>query len=156
MPKDPQRFAELFGAKLVGEVPDVGDGPFGMARLAHLLHRRLTPGQGERPGRPTDPAWEARYKVPMSRATLRQLTDLACSMSSPARQVSPMQLAAQLLEEALARVGAKTEIRAEEAFTDPAAPASSEGVKARPKSRKTPPQHGPENGTRVPRRRKKA
>jgi hypothetical protein len=39
MPKDPQEFADLLGAKIVGEVPDVGGGPFGMARLAHLMHR---------------------------------------------------------------------------------------------------------------------
>jgi hypothetical protein len=153
MPKDPQKFAELFGAKLVGQVPDVGGGPFGMARLAHLLHQRLTPGQGERPGRPTDPTWEARYKVPMSQATLRQLTDIAQEMSSAERQVSPMQLAAQLLEEALASVGAKKETRVEE---PPAAPAPSEAVKPRPRRKKTPPQHDPENGTQVARRRKKS
>jgi len=33
MPKNPQEFADLLGATLVGEVPDVGGGPFGMARL---------------------------------------------------------------------------------------------------------------------------
>jgi hypothetical protein len=38
MPENPQEFAELFGAKLVGELPDVGGGPFGMARLARLLY----------------------------------------------------------------------------------------------------------------------
>ena len=41
MPKNPREFAELFGARIVGEVPDVGGGPFGMARLAHLMHQRL-------------------------------------------------------------------------------------------------------------------
>ena len=49
MPKYPQEFADLLGAKVVGEVPEVGCGPFGMARLAHLMYERLTPGQGERP-----------------------------------------------------------------------------------------------------------
>jgi hypothetical protein len=62
MPKDPQEFADLLGAKIVGEVPDVGGGPFGMARLAHLMHRRLTPGQGERPGRATDATRSSRPK----------------------------------------------------------------------------------------------
>ena len=40
MPKNPQRFADLLGAKLVGQIPDIGSGPFGMARLARIMHRR--------------------------------------------------------------------------------------------------------------------
>lgn len=51
---DPQEIAKLFGAKIVGETPDVGGGPFGMARLAHIMHKRLTLGEGQRTGRPTD------------------------------------------------------------------------------------------------------
>jgi hypothetical protein len=98
MSAGPQHLAELLGAKVVGEVPDVGGGPFGMARLAHLMHRRLTPSQGERPGRPTDVTWACRPKVPMSAATRRRLAELAAAMSTPERRVSPMQLAAQLLE----------------------------------------------------------
>jgi hypothetical protein len=104
MPKNPQKFAELFGAKLVGQLPDLGSGPFGMARLAQIMHQRLTPSQGERPGRPTDASWESRPKVPMSEATQRQLAEIAVKISTPERQVSPMQVAALLLEEALARV----------------------------------------------------
>lgn len=130
MPKDPQKFAELFGAKLVGAIPDVGGGPFGMARLAHILHQRLTPGQGERPGRPTNPNWVTRCKVPMSRATLDQLTRMAEEMSSDQRQVSPMQVAAQLLEDALDRVRVKTEAPAAEIEHDPDDLASAEGAKA--------------------------
>ena len=106
MPKNPQEFADLLGAKVLGEVPDVGGGPFGMARLAHLMHQRLTPSQGERPGRPTDSTWASRPKVPMSEATLRRLAELAEAMSTPERRVSPMQVAAQLLEEAVGRVEA--------------------------------------------------
>jgi hypothetical protein len=108
VPIDPQEFAQLLGAEIVGEVPDVGGGPFGMARLARLLHERLTPSRGERPGRPTDPNWVTRCKVPMSDATLRGLVELAEQMSTAGRKVSPMQVAAQLLEEALDRVRAKT------------------------------------------------
>ncbi len=104
MPKDPQKFADLLGAKIVGEVPDVGGGPFGMARLAHIMHERLTPSQGERPGRPTDSTWASRPKVPMSEATRKRLVEIAEAMSTPERQVSPMQVAAQLLEEAVAHV----------------------------------------------------
>jgi hypothetical protein len=109
MPKNPQEFANLFGAKIVGEVPDVSGGPFGMARLAHIMHQRLTPSQGERPGRPTDSTWEDRPKVPMSEATQRRLAEIAAQLSTPQRRVSPMQVAAQLLEEAVRCVEVKTE-----------------------------------------------
>ena len=118
MPKDPQEFADLFKAKIVGEVPDVGGGPFGMARLAHLMHQRLTPSQGDRPGRPTDATWASRPKVPMSEATQRRLAEIAEAMSTPGRRVSPMQVAAQLLEEAVLRVRTEGEGPAEEIKND--------------------------------------
>lgn len=118
MPKDPEKFARLFGAKHVGRLPDVGGGPFGMARLAHLMHERLTPSRGERPGRPTDPNWATRCKVPMSDATLQKLTELAETMSTAERKVSPMQVAAQLLEEALGRVGAANGVGVEALLGD--------------------------------------
>jgi hypothetical protein len=102
----------MLGAEIVGEVPDVGGGPFGMARLAHIMHERLTPSRGERPGRPTDPSWVTRCKVPMSDATLHRLTELAEEMSTAERKVSPMQVAAQLLEEAVSRVGESTPVHA--------------------------------------------
>ena len=104
MPVDPHEFARMLGAEIVGEVPDVGGGPFGMARLAHILHQQLTPSRGERPGRPTNPSWTIRPKVPMSQKTARKLASIAKAMSTPERKVSPMQVAAQLLQEALARL----------------------------------------------------
>lgn len=108
MAKNRDRLAQLLGAKIVGRVPDVGGGAFGMARLAHFLHQKLTPSQGERPGRPTDPNWVIRPKVPMSQATAEKLAQIAKALSSPQRKVSPMQVAAQLVEEAVARVRAKS------------------------------------------------
>src|SRR5438067_13747391 len=99
MPIDRQEFAPLLGAEIVGEVPDVGAGPFGMARLARVLHQRLAPSRGERPGRPTSPDWSIRPKVPMSEATAQRLAEIAEAMSTPERKVSPMQVAGQLLEE---------------------------------------------------------
>jgi hypothetical protein len=101
MPRNPQEFADLFGAKIVGAVPEVADGPFSIARLAHIMHRRLTPSRGQRPGRPTDSSWEDRPKVPMSHATQRRLAEIAAEISTPERSVSPMQVAAQLLEVAV-------------------------------------------------------
>src|SRR5258708_16775246 len=102
MAKNRDKLAALLGAKIVGEVPDIGGGAFGMARLAHFLHQRLTPSQGERPGRPTNPNWVIRPKVPMSEATAEKLAQLAATLSTAERKVSPMQVAAQLLEEAVA------------------------------------------------------
>lgn len=129
MPTNPQEFSDLLGAKYVGEVPDVGGGPFGMARLARIMHARLTPSQGERPGRPTDPSWGLRLKVPLSEATYRTLAALAEGMSTPARRVSAMQLAAPLLEEAVERVEREAPGTAEELPHDLA---SSAGAKAEP------------------------
>ena len=101
MATDPQVIAKLFGATYVGEVPAVAGGPFAMAQLAHILHQRLTPSQGQRPGRPTDATWDSRSKVPMRESTKQRLAELARRMSTPERQVSPMQVAAQLLEDAV-------------------------------------------------------
>ena len=102
MARNIDTIAELLNAEKAGRVPDVGGGAFGAARLARLLHERLTPGQGRRPGRPSDPAWVKHPKVPMSEVTAQKLTKLAEQVSTPDRKVSPMQVAAQLLEEALA------------------------------------------------------
>jgi hypothetical protein len=57
MAKNRERLAELLGARIIGEVADVGGGAFGMARMAHMLHQRLRPGQGECPDQPADPNW---------------------------------------------------------------------------------------------------
>jgi len=101
MAQDREKLAKLLGAKVVAAVPDVGGGAFGMARLARILHERLTPSQGDRPGRPTNPHWEIRPKVPMSKTTARRLKQIAKSMSTSDRSISSMQVAAQLLEEAV-------------------------------------------------------
>jgi hypothetical protein len=134
MPIDPQEFAALLGAEIVGEVPDVGGGPFGMARLAHILQERLTPSQGQRPGRPTNPNWVTRCKVPMSDATLKKLAELAEEASTAERKVSPMQVAAQLLEEAVGRAGVKAVSPDEERVLDSKAgePSAPKRIKIRP------------------------
>jgi hypothetical protein len=106
MARNREKLAKLLGAQIVGSVPRVGGGAFGMARLAQLLHQRLAPSQGERPGRPTDTTWVIRPKVPMSKATHAKLTKLANRASSTDRKVTAMQLAAHLLEEAVAQLEA--------------------------------------------------
>jgi hypothetical protein len=104
MTLDPNNIAARLGAAHVGSVPDIGGGAFGMAHLAAMLQERLEPSRGLRPGRPTDVRWILHPKVPMSRETETQLILLAERLSSPERRISPMQLAAQLLEESVQKL----------------------------------------------------
>lgn len=94
--------AKKLGAEVVATLPEYSAGAFGIAKLAGMLRDRLEPGQGKRPGRPSDPRWVKRPKVPVTKETERRLEELASLLSDDARKVSPMQVAAQLLEEAAA------------------------------------------------------
>jgi hypothetical protein len=105
MVKNIDAIAGRLGARRIAQVPEVGGGAFGAARLARILEQlrsRLVPSQGRRVGRPTDAEWVRHPKVPMSEATARRLIRLAEEASTPGRKISPMQLAAQILEDALA------------------------------------------------------
>jgi hypothetical protein len=107
MAKNIKSIAAGLGAKLVGQVPDTGGGAFGAARLAKCvenLQGRLVPSQGKRTGRPSDASWVRHPKIPMSENTQRRLQRLAERASASGRKVSPMQIAAQILEDALAGV----------------------------------------------------
>src|ERR1700692_1218704 len=80
MAKNTKKRAEALGATRVVKVPDTGGGAFGVARLGHIVETiqgRLSPGQGLRPGRPTDASWVRHPKVPMSEATRQGLIRLA-------------------------------------------------------------------------------
>jgi hypothetical protein len=101
MAKNINKIAKKLGATVRGKVPATGGGAFGMARLAEILTTRLQPSQGLRPGRPSDPNWVLQGKVPMTEQTKEQLTILAEKLSGEGRRVSPMQVAAQLLEESV-------------------------------------------------------
>ena len=108
MAKNIKKIADLLGAKIVADLPETGGGTFGAARLAEIVARlqtRLEPGQGKRPGRPTAAEWVHHRKLPMSDETFKKLEELAAKASTEERRVAPMQLAAQLLEEAIARCG---------------------------------------------------
>jgi hypothetical protein len=105
MAKNIQKIADLLSARVVSQIPETGGGAFGAARLPQLiasLRARLEPSEGLRPGRPTDASWVRHPKVPMSEETMRKLARLAELASTPERRISPMQVAAQLLEEAVA------------------------------------------------------
>ncbi len=107
MAKNIKKIARELGATVVVQVPDTGGGAFGAARLGQIvsqLQSRLRPSEGKRPGRPTDPSWVRSPKVPMSRETETKLAQLATRASKAGRRVSPMQVAAQLLEDALSRL----------------------------------------------------
>ena len=102
MAKNVETLAKKLGATVVGTVPDYSAGAFGMATLAETLRERLEPSAGKRPGRPSNPAWSKRPKVPMAPETEQRLKELANLLSAGERQVSPMQVAALILEQATA------------------------------------------------------
>ena len=68
--------------------------------LGERLRGRLEPGQGERPGRPSDPTWTLQRKLSMNERTLEMLEQAASAVSTDERRVSPMQIAALLIEDA--------------------------------------------------------
>ena len=101
MAKNVKKIATSLGATIGEPVPDTGGGAFGMSQLAAVLSARLEPIQGKRPGRPSDPSWVYYRKIPMSEETLERLEEIAESVSTDERKVSPMQVAAQLLEDGI-------------------------------------------------------
>ena len=102
MARDIERLAEKLGARVKRKVPDYSAGAFGMAALAADLRNRLEPSAGKRPGRPTNPKWTRRPKVPMAPQTEDRLRELARLLSDDERKISPMQVAAEILERATA------------------------------------------------------
>jgi hypothetical protein len=88
----------------VAQVLATGGGAFGdrLAAIVENLQCRLVPARGRRTGRPTDATWVHHPKVPMSEATGRRLARLARQASTEGRKVSLMQVAAQILEDAVA------------------------------------------------------
>lgn len=118
MPRNIEDLAKALGAEVVAELPDTGGGVLGAARLATILQSRLAPGRGQRPGRPSVASWDRRPKIPMSAETERRLAEMARRASSDARKVSPMQLAGQLLEDAVSRL---TEVGPERELAEKAA-----------------------------------
>jgi hypothetical protein len=97
-----EQIAKKMGAEVVGTVPEYSAGAFGVAKLAQTLRERLEPGRGKRPGRPSVAHWSKRSKIPLAAETEDRLEHLARLLSDEHRKVSPMQVAAQILEEATA------------------------------------------------------
>jgi hypothetical protein len=82
-----------------------------LSELGERIRGRLEPSKGERPGRPSDPSWTVQRKLSMSDETLRTLEAVAESVSTEARRVSPMQIAALLIEDATQGLQSETNER---------------------------------------------
>jgi hypothetical protein len=107
MSKSIKKIANALGADFVRNLPRTGGGAIGAARLGRIvtdLQRQLVPSDGKRPGRRTKREWIRRPKVPMSKKTEKRLIELAKQASTPSRRISPMQMAARLLEEVLSQL----------------------------------------------------
>ena len=102
MAKNIEVLARKLGATVVGTVPETSAGAFGIAALANILRQRLEPSVGKRPGRPSYAPWSKRPKVPMAPETEDRLRELSHLLSEGERQISPMQVAALILEQATA------------------------------------------------------
>ena len=89
--------------------------PTDRTALFRRLRDRLRPGVGIRAGRPTVADWTVRRQVAFSRETLTGLKALAEEASGDGRAVTPMQVAAALLEEAVRASNADPTERTERA-----------------------------------------
>lgn len=78
-----------------------------LASFGERLRGRLAPGQGERPGRPSDPSWTLQRKLSMNPRTLAVLVRLAEELTTSERTVSPMQVAAMIVEDAAERLSSE-------------------------------------------------
>ena len=85
------RIAELLGAKISGQTPDVGGGAFGAARLGELFAR-----MNQRHRR--NPV----ASVPLSAEAVAKLARLADRATASGHPITPSELGARLLDEALA------------------------------------------------------
>jgi hypothetical protein len=86
MAENIREIATKLGATIVGQVPDAGGGAFGAARLANDVARLRA---------------EVR-PVRITPVTLEQLERIAARASTPERRVDALDVAARILEEAVA------------------------------------------------------
>lgn len=98
---DMDKIAKKLGARREGKV-EAQDGYFGAMQLVAAIQARFrVPSSG---GRATNPEWSMKRLVGLSPETLRRLEDLARSASETGdTSIEPMQLAALLLENAVAK-----------------------------------------------------
>ena len=99
---DPKKIAKALGAEHRGKVA-AKSGHFGAMQLvAEIQSRFQVPQRG---GRPTDPQWTERRLVPLAPETLTRLSQIAKKLhDEQGIAISPLQLAALLLEHAAVEV----------------------------------------------------
>lgn len=85
------RIAELLGAKVIGQTPEVGGGAFGAARLGELFVRMT-----QRHRR------NCVSVIPLTEAVEAKLARLADKATASGHPITPSELGARLLAEALA------------------------------------------------------
>ena len=102
---DTKRIAKALGAEHRGKVAATG-GHFGALQLVAEIQSRFQVPEGG--GRATDPHWTERRLVPLAPETLTRLAQLAKKLGDEQGIViSPLQLAALLLEHAAEGVDAR-------------------------------------------------
>jgi hypothetical protein len=102
---DMDKIAKALGGERRGKVR-AGSGHFGAMQLvAEVQARFQTPTGG---GRGTDPSWTEKRLLPLTPDTLDRLEHLAAEISKQGVNVSPLQIAALLLEHAIEDVDDKT------------------------------------------------
>jgi len=79
---------------------DANIGTADLDAFGKRIRCRLKPGIGQRPGRPSDPSWKIQRKLSMKVDTFAALERIANAVSTDERRVSPMQIAALLIEDA--------------------------------------------------------
>lgn len=94
---DIKKVAERLGGEVRGEVRAAGGYLGALALSAEIERRFRTPSGG---GRATDPEWTEQRLVRLKLTTLKRLERLARHISARGQRLSPMQLAALLLEKA--------------------------------------------------------
>jgi len=86
--------ARLLGAKIVDRIPSIEPGYLGASRMAHVVASlRSRPQSAAKPS----------HQVPLSDTTFEKLEVLAKKTNGGDKNVSPIQLAAELLEAAIDR-----------------------------------------------------
>src|SRR5262245_38750551 len=90
--------ARMFGAKIVGQVPDVGGGAPGAAYLAKIYQARMREIGGQRQGGPAAQATARTLAVPTSETVFQALAELAQLVNTgTGRAVTPAEVATGLL-----------------------------------------------------------
>ena len=101
---DMDKIAAGLGAERRGEVYATS-GHFGAMQLVAEVQARFRAPTGG--GRSTDPSWTEKRLVPLAPKTLGRLEHLAAMMSTQGNTVAPLQVAALLLEQAVAAADEK-------------------------------------------------